>query len=122
MSGYSKDYGNIFITDNVDDNTKFILINNYIKQKIQKDDASYNDFFILGFSLKDNSSGVNSLKKLANFLIENNHKVYYPKDEEKPLSASESKNKIVFSTINQVKGRERKYVIIPYFELIKYSS
>lgn len=97
------------------------LVLSYIKQKITTEQANYDDFFILGFSIKSND-----FKSLENYLTNHDLPVYYPLEEANASntkgSKSEIKNKIVFCSINQAKGRERKYVILPFFDVTSYNK
>lgn len=94
---------------------------NYVDEIQRTQNASDEDFFILAFSLNEPVfNNKLSLHYLSQELINRGHKVYYPTNDDKQLKEKELKNKIVFSTVHQVKGRERKYVIFPFFNLIKY--
>lgn len=73
------------------------------------------DFFILAPSLKS-TRRTNELKQLENALVKYNMAVYYSTDDDTELNEKVIKNKIVFSTFHQAKGRERKIVIIYDFD------
>jgi hypothetical protein len=90
------------------DNDIFILIKDLLK-KYQS-----NDFFILAPSLKNAKSPCrvleNKLKKELKIPI------YVPVSDEEKIDEEVVKNKMVFSTFHQVKGLERKVVIIYNFD------
>jgi superfamily I DNA/RNA helicase len=78
------------------------------------------DIFILAPSLKGNQSPV---KKLENLIVEynenhpeNKYLVNYPPSDNSELKSKDIEGKIVFSTFNSSKGRERKLVILFSFD------
>lgn len=78
--------------------------------------ATPEDFFILAPSIKSGNND-SPIKKIENFLVEKNIMVYIPTSDE-PLSASSSENskgKVVFSTLHQCKGLERRFVFATSF-------
>ena len=77
---------------------------------------SFDDFFILAPSLKTGHKKNSPVRRLANKLSKNNIPIYVPNSDEEELDNSVLKNKIVFSTFHQVKGRERKVVIVFNFD------
>lgn len=82
--------------------TEWIKTNKYV----------VDDFFILCPSLKNKK-----IKTFENNLVANGINILYPKsDDDMNLSEDIIKNKIVFSTFHQAKGRERKVVIICNFD------
>ena len=85
---------------------------------------SYGDIFILAPSVKGDRSPV---RQLANKISDKNMPIYVPISDEEKLDEDILKGKIVFSTFHQVKGLERKVVIIfnfdnSYFKFYKRNS
>lgn len=74
--------------------------------------ALADDFFILAPSIKN----MKPLKYLENFLVRNNIQCFVPISEDTQLKDKIIKNKIVFTTFHQSKGRERPYCIIIGFD------
>jgi hypothetical protein len=95
----------------------FDEIQYYIRKGYQ-----HEDIFILAPSVKSDRSPV---RKLANYLSEKKKiPVYVPNNDDERLDEDILKNKIAFSTFHQVKGLERKVVIVfgfddSYFEFYK---
>lgn len=103
-----------------DDATKIMIekVIGYIKEKINNDGAKIDDFFIGVFSLKNAF-----IKELELAFVNNFFNVYKPYEESDAISnKKEIKGKIVISTIHQLKGRERKYVILPFFDVESYTG
>jgi hypothetical protein len=73
----------------------------------------YEDIFILAPSVKSTKSPV---RQLANKLTEESIPIFVPNSDEEKLDKSILKHKIVFSTFHQVKGLERKVVIVFNFD------
>lgn len=71
------------------------------------------DIFILAPSIKSNASPV---IQFANFISQRGIPIHVPKSDEEKLDESILKNKLVFSTFHQVKGLERKVVLIFGFD------
>lgn len=82
------------------------------------------DIFIVAFSTKDKTP----LKHLANYVTNNmNIPIYCSNSDQESLDSRIIENKLVFSTIHQIKGRERKGVIFigfddSYFEFYDKNS
>jgi len=70
---------------------------------------SRDDIFILGPSVKGNKSPI---RNLANKLTECKIEIYVPNNDDEKIDQDIIKNKIVFSSFHQVKGLERKVVLI----------
>lgn len=71
------------------------------------------DIFILAPSVRSDKSPV---RQLANELSKNKIPIYVPNNDEEKLDMDVLNGKIVFSTFHQVKGLERKAVIIFNFD------
>ena len=74
--------------------------------------ALADDFFILTPSIKN----MKPLKYLENYLVRNNIQCFVPISDDTQLKDKIIKNKIVFTTFHQSKGRERPYCIIIGFD------
>ena len=79
---------------------------------IKDGEALADDFFILAPSIKN----MKPLKYLENYLVRNNIQCFVPISEDTQLKDKIIKNKIVFTTFHQSKGRERPYCIIIGFD------
>jgi CRISPR/Cas system-associated exonuclease Cas4 (RecB family) len=88
---------------------------NYIKDLIKAPNSyKYDDIFILAPSVRSVNSPV---RKLANQLFTKNKiPIYIPNNDDEILDEDVLKNKIVFSTFHQVKGLERKCVVVFGFD------
>ena len=75
---------------------------------------SYDDIFILAPSIK--GSGKSPVRRLANILSDHNIPIYVPISNEEKLDEDILKGKIVFSSFHQIKGLERKIIIIFNFD------
>ena len=78
-----------------------------------KNGYSNDDIFVLSPSLKSSTS---PLKKLANKLSMEGIPIYVPISDDENIDEEILKNKVVFSTYHQVKGLERKIVIVYGFD------
>jgi DNA polymerase III delta prime subunit len=78
-------------------------------------DCHYDDIFIIAPSIKAGKND-SPIRVLANALTKRNIPIHVPIDDEEKLSEDIIKNKIVFSTFHQVKGLERKHVIVYGFD------
>lgn len=87
----------------------------FIKTEI-KNGANYDDFFILGLSVNSPE-----MRNLRDYLIENGVPVYYPLKDSQKTKNDELTNKLVMQSIYQAKGRERRFVILPYLTTSAYS-
>lgn len=74
---------------------------------------SHDDIFILAPSVKSQKSPI---RILANRISQKGIPIYVPNSDEEKLDEDILKNKLVFSTFHQVKGLERKVVIIFNFD------
>jgi len=81
-------------------------------QKLLKKYA-YDDVFILAPSVK---SPMTPARKLANLLTEHGVPVFVPTSDEDSLDEDVLRGKVVFSTFHQVKGLERKVVMVFQFD------
>jgi hypothetical protein len=90
-----------------------LTIRNLIKNENFKED----DFFILVPSIKSESP----YKKLENYLVKFKIKCMTPISDDVKLDDSVIKDKVVFTTFHQSKGRERKVVIIYNFDNTYFS-
>lgn len=88
-------------------------IKNIIKDMINKQGRSPDDFFILAGSIKSSS---NPVKKLENALVQEKIPVLFSRNEEEGLNEENIRGKVVFTTFHQAKGRERKVVIVYGFD------
>lgn len=82
------------------------------------------DIFVLAPTIKASD---NPVKRLENELVKEGIAVYYSRNDDDGLDEEIIKNKIVFTTFHQSKGRERKIVIIygfdnSYFKYFKRTS
>jgi hypothetical protein len=89
-------------------------------------DCSYDDIFILAPSVKKGKND-SPVRVLANKLTDFGIPIYVPTDDDEKLDEEIIKNKIVFSTFHQVKGLERKNVIVygfdeSYFQLFNKNA
>lgn len=74
--------------------------------------ANPEDIFILTPSLKKTTL----YKMIENRLVDNNVPCYVPINDDSSLSEDIIKNKVIFSTFHQSKGRERKVVVVCQFD------
>lgn len=74
---------------------------------------SYDDIFIIAPSVR---SAKTPVRLLANKLTSLNIPIYVPNSDEEKLDVDILRNKVVFSTFHQVKGLERKVVLIFGFD------
>jgi len=86
---------------------------NEIKKMIIKKEITENDIFVLAGSVKSTKTPI---KKLENIFVEKGFECYCPLSDESKIDDDIIKNKIVFSTFHQAKGRERPVVIIFGFD------
>lgn len=74
---------------------------------------NYEDIFIIAPSVRTETSPI---RKLANKLTDLDIPIYVPVSDDESLDLDVIRGKIVFSTFHQVKGLERKYVIVLGFD------
>ena len=75
--------------------------------------ASPSDFFILGGSVKGETSPI---RRMENALVQNNIPCHVPLMENDKIDECVINGKVVFSTFHSVKGRQRKYVFVMGFD------
>lgn len=99
---------------------QYVVCNSFSKipfEKINKllrsGKYKYDDIFILAPSLK---SAMTPVRKLANLLTEHGIPVFVPLSEEESLDEDVLRGKVVCSTFHQVKGLERKVVMVYQFD------
>lgn len=80
----------------------------YIKEGLKPD-----DIFVLSASVKSPNS---PLKRAENMLVENGIPCYTPMNETCSIKSNVIKNKVIFASFHQSKGRERKLVIVFGFD------
>lgn len=73
----------------------------------------YKDIFVLSPSVKSNK---NPARKLANRLSKEGVPIYVPASDEERIDEDILRGKLVFSTFHQVKGLERKVIIVLNFD------
>ncbi len=76
----------------------------------------YDDIFILAPSIRPREQTKSPTLLLSNLLASNKIPVYYPNTDEGTTDEKIIKDKIAFSTFHQVKGLERKVVIVMMFD------
>ena len=91
------------------------LVYQTIMQKDAKGNRYYknDDIFILAPSIKSEKTPV---RRVANYLSAMKLPIFIPGSDEEPLDEDVLKSKIVFSTLHQVKGLERKCVFLFGFD------
>ena len=107
-NGIKPDY---LILDSFNPVILYDKIKNYLEQGY-----SYDDFFVLAPSVKSGAKTDPPIRQLANKLSNNGIPIFVPNNDTEELDKRELLNKIVFSTFHQVKGRERKIVLIFNFD------
>jgi hypothetical protein len=96
----------------------------YLQIKKYLTKYNYDDIFILAPSIKSSKTPV---RLLANILTNDGVPIYVPISDEEKLDEEIVNGKIVFSTFHQVKGLERKVVIVfnfsdSYFDYYKKNA
>lgn len=79
----------------------------------------HDDVFILAPSLRSTHSFA-PFRRLENFLVDNKVQCYVPLGDDSILNDTVLKDKVVFSTFHQAKGRERKIVVVLGFDRSYY--
>jgi hypothetical protein len=82
-------------------------------QMIDSGEIKPQDIFILSASVKGENSPI---KYLENMLVRNHIPCYVPMSETSSIHSDIIKNKVIFSSIHQSKGRERKIVVVYGFD------
>lgn len=81
----------------------------FLERKIRSKEYTYEDFFVLAPSVR---SPMTPTRILANRLTEKGIPIYVPTSDEERLDEDVQRGKVVFSTFHQVKGLERKVVLV----------
>ena len=97
-------------SNNINTSIPFKLIKKYLNLGYKPD-----EIFIIAPSIKSDQSPVRSLENLIKKKL-NNIPIYVPVSDEEKLDKDILNNKMVFSTFHQVKGLERKIVIVYNFD------
>ena len=84
-----------------------------LRNMIKNEGIREEDIFILSPSVK---SAEPPFKKLENYLVKHGLKCTTPSSDDAKLDEKVISNKIVFTTLHQAKGRERKVVILYNFD------
>lgn len=100
-------FGNI----NINENKPYEEVEYYLKKGYLPE-----DIFILAPSIKSFNSPIRVLENKIKEEKGNTVNIYVPNSEEEKLDMDIISNKLVFSTIHQVKGLERKIVILFNFD------
>jgi hypothetical protein len=85
----------------------------FLERKIRSKEYTYDDFFVLAPSVR---SPMTPTRILANRLTEKGIPLYVPTSDEERLDEDVLRGKVVFSTFHQVKGLERKVVLVFQFD------
>lgn len=85
----------------------------YIQKQLSENHLKPDDIFVLASSIKNDRVPI---KHLENELTKLGIPLYYPTSDETVLDSKILRGKVVFSTFNQAKGRERKLVILYGFD------
>jgi len=88
----------------------------YVLRYLLLKDIKVDDIFILAPSVKKSKNKSSPIRILANKLSNNGYPIYIPGSDDIKLDEKVLENKIVFSTYHQIKGLERKVVIIFNFD------
>ena len=81
----------------------------FLERKIKSKEYTHEDFFVLAPSVR---SPMTPTRILANRLTEKGIPIYVPTSDEERLDEDVQRGKVVFSTFHQVKGLERKVVLV----------
>ena len=92
--------------------TVFAILKNLLKKGTYKPE----DIFILAPSVKNASGREMPVNKLENLLVEEDIKCFVPTSDEGDMNDDVMEGKVVFSSIHQSKGRERKVVVLFGFD------
>jgi hypothetical protein len=84
-----------------------------IIQELRRGIISPGDIFVLAPSITGNMSPI---KKIENELVLEGYKCFVPNTDDEKIDDSYTRNKIVFSSFHQSKGRERPFVIVMGFD------
>lgn len=86
-----------------------------LEELLMGDIVSAGDIFILTPSIKSQNEKI-PYKQLENILVRRGFPCYVPISDDQNIRSEVAQNKIVFSTIHQSKGRERKVVVLLGFD------
>lgn len=98
-----------YIICNVYKNKPYEEIKNYLEEGYKP-----SEIFVLAPSIKSEGSPIRQLANLIKKKLKIN--IHVPTDDEEKLDEDILKNKLVFSTFHQVKGLERKVIIVFNFD------
>lgn len=84
-----------------------------LSEQIEKKNIKPDDIFILAASVKSENS---PLKLIENILVRKGIPCYIPTNETSTINSEVIKNKVIFASFHQSKGRERKMVIVYGFD------
>jgi len=90
----------------------FAILKNLLKNGTYKPE----DIFILAPSVKNSSGREMPVNKLENLLVQEGIKCFVPTSDEGDMNDDVMEGKVVFSSIHQSKGRERKVVVLFGFD------
>lgn len=90
------------------------ILHSRIQTLVLRENAKYEDFFILLRSIKSTNLIV---QLMENYLVERGVPCFIPNNDDKDeLDSRVIKNKVVFSTFHASKGRQRPYVFVMGFD------
>ena len=90
------------------------ILHSRIQTLVLRENAKYEDFFILLRSIKSTNLVV---QLMENYLVERGVPCFIPNNDDKDeLDSRVIKNKVVFSTFHASKGRQRPYVFVLGFD------
>ena len=90
------------------------ILHSRIQTLVLRENAKYEDFFILLRSIKSSNLIV---QLMENYLVERGVPVFIPNNDDKDeMDSRVIKNKVVFSTFHASKGRQRPYVFVLGFD------
>jgi len=108
-----KDGPNVQYIRHPDAFQNFKIIGFRLIKMIQNGVIKPEDIFVLAPSVKSENSPV---KMIENMLVNNNIPCFVPMSETSSISSEIIKNKVIFSSFHQSKGRERKIVVVYGFD------
>jgi hypothetical protein len=108
-----KDGPNVQFIRHPDSFQSFKIIGFRLISMILSGYAKPDDIFVLAPSVKSENSPV---RLIENMLVNQNIPCYVPMSETSSISSEIIKNKVIFSSFHQSKGRERKIVVIYGFD------
>ena len=86
----------------------FVILKNLLKKGTYKPE----DIFVLAPSIKNASGKDMPINRLENLLVQEDIKCFVPTSDEGEMNDDVIEGKVVFSSIHQSKGRERKVVVL----------